>query len=111
MSSPKPLIGIVDDERNIQATLVAILERRGYSALSAFTGRQGLQMITENHPDVVLLDLGLPDSEGLDLLKTIRQNNPTLPVIVVTANYRLGVLGFLSLEALRHESPRGTSGN
>src|SRR5277367_4604520 len=86
MSSPKPLIGIVDDERNIQATLVAILERRGYAATSAFTGRQGLQMITEQQPDVVLLDLGLPDSEGLDLLKTIRQDHPGLPVIVVTAN-------------------------
>jgi len=84
--SPKPLIGIVDDERNIQATLVAILERRGYAAISAFTARQGLQVIAEHHPDVVLLDLGLPDSEGLDLLKTIRQDYPTLPVIVVTAN-------------------------
>jgi len=84
--SPKPLIGIVDDERNIQATLVAILERRGYATVSAFTGRQGLQMIVEQHPDVVLLDLGLPDSEGLELLKTIRQDHPNLPVIVVTAN-------------------------
>ena len=84
--SSKPLIGIIDDERNIQATLVAILERRGYAAISAFTGRQGLQMIVEQKPDVVLLDLGLPDSEGLDLLKTIHRDHPHLPVIVVTAN-------------------------
>ena len=84
--SSKPLIGIIDDERNIQATLVAILERRGYAAMSAFTGRQGLQLITEQSPDVVLLDLGLPDSEGLELLRTIRQDHPALPVIVVTAN-------------------------
>ncbi len=84
--SSKPLIGIIDDERNIQATLVAILERHGYSAISAFTGRQGLQMIAENTPDVLLLDLGLPDGEGVDLLQTIRQEYPSLPVIVVTAN-------------------------
>ncbi|HEY0256969.1 MAG TPA: sigma-54 dependent transcriptional regulator, partial [Candidatus Methylacidiphilales bacterium] len=84
--SSKPLIGIVDDERNIQATLVAILERRGYEAVSAFTGRQGLQIIAENKPDVLLLDLGLPDGEGLDLLRTIRETHPNLPVIVVTAN-------------------------
>ena len=84
--SLKPLIGIVDDERNIQATLAAILERRGYSSVAAFTGRQGVQMIAEQNPDVVLLDLGLPDAEGLALLREIRQNHPTLPVIVVTAN-------------------------
>jgi DNA-binding NtrC family response regulator len=84
--SNKPLIGIIDDERNIQATLASILERRGYVVASSFTARQGLQMISEQSPDVVLLDLGLPDSEGLDLLTTIRRDFPNLPVIVVTAN-------------------------
>src|SRR5260221_5367065 len=84
--SPKPLIGIVDDEPNIQATLAAILDRRGSAAAPAFTGRQGLQMIADQKPDVVLLDLGLPDSEGLGLLREIRQAHPDLPVIVVTAH-------------------------
>jgi DNA-binding NtrC family response regulator len=84
--SSKPLIGIVDDERNIQATLASILDRRGFSSVAAFTGRQGLQLISEHNPDVLLLDLGLPDSEGLDLLQTIRQLHPNLPVIVVTAH-------------------------
>jgi DNA-binding NtrC family response regulator len=84
--SSKPLIGIIDDERNIQATLAAILDRRGYAAVAAFTGRQGLQMISEHHPDVVLLDLGLPDGEGLELLQEIRRDYPDLPVIVVTAH-------------------------
>ena len=84
--SSKPLIGIIDDERNIQATLAAILERRGYASAAAFTGRQGLQMITEHKPDLLLLDLGLPDGEGLDLLKQIRAEHPALPIIVVTAN-------------------------
>ena len=86
MSSTKPLIGIIDDERNIQATLAAILERRGYGSASAFTGKQGLQMITDQKPDVLLLDLGLPDGEGLDLLRTIRDQHTALPIIVVTAN-------------------------
>ncbi|MCE0497943.1 MAG: sigma-54 dependent transcriptional regulator [Methylacidiphilales bacterium] len=84
--SAKPLIGIVDDERNIQATLAAILERRGYAVWPAFTAKQALQMIAEQGPEVLLLDLGLPDSEGLDLLRKIKQEYPNLPVIVVTAN-------------------------
>src|SRR6202453_3936496 len=86
MSSPKPIIGIVDDERNIQATLAGIFERRGFPSVSAFTGKQGLQLISEHNPDVLLVDLGLPDGEGLDLLKQIRLAPPSLPVIVVTAN-------------------------
>jgi DNA-binding NtrC family response regulator len=84
--SDKPLIGIIDDERNIQATLIAILERRGYATASAFTAKQGLEMISGGKPNVVLMDLGLPDSEGLDLLKQVRQQHPALPVIVITAN-------------------------
>ena len=84
--SSKPLIGIIDDERNIQATLSAILERRGYATASAFTGKQGLQLLAEQQPEVVLLDLGLPDNEGLNLLQDIRKDYPAVPVIVVTAN-------------------------
>ncbi len=84
--SDKPLIAIIDDERNIQATLIAILERRGYAATSAYTAKQGLQVIAEEKPDVVLMDLGLPDSEGLDLLREIRSTNAVLPIIVITAN-------------------------
>jgi DNA-binding NtrC family response regulator len=84
--SAKPLVGIIDDERNIQATLIAILERRGFATASAYTAKQGLQMIAEEKPNVVLMDLGLPDSEGLDLLKEVRELNPGLPVIVITAN-------------------------
>jgi DNA-binding NtrC family response regulator len=84
--SDKPLITIIDDERNIQATLIAILERRGYATTSAYTAKQGLQVVAEEKPDVVLMDLGLPDSEGLELLREIRTANPGLPIIVITAN-------------------------
>ncbi len=84
--STKHLIAIIDDERNIQATLIAILERRGYATASAYTAKQGLQIIADEKPEVVLMDLGLPDSEGLDLLREVRLSHPGLPVIVITAN-------------------------
>jgi DNA-binding NtrC family response regulator len=84
--SDKPLITIIDDERNIQATLIAILERRGYATSSAYTAKQGLQVVAEEKPSVVLMDLGLPDSEGLELLRELRAANPGLPIIVITAN-------------------------
>ncbi len=80
------LVGIVDDERNIQATLAAIFEKKGYLSAAAFNARQALQMISERKPDVLLLDLGLPDGVGLELLDTVRELHPLLPVIVVTGN-------------------------
>src|SRR6202000_1714292 len=64
----------------------AILERRNYATVAAFTAKQGMQMLGESQPDVLLLDLGLPDIEGPDLLRPIRRESPTLPLIVVTAN-------------------------
>jgi DNA-binding NtrC family response regulator len=85
-ASAKKCVGIIDDERNIQLTLGSILDRHGYRTVPAFTGKQGLAMISDQRPDVVLLDLGLPDGEGLDYLKQIRQEHPQLPVIVVTAH-------------------------
>ena len=101
----KPVIGVVDDERNIQLTLASIFERRGYQSAQAYTGRQGLEMIENQKPSVVLLDLGLPDGEGLVFLKQIREQAPQLPVIVITANdslnnavesIKLGAFHFLS---------------
>jgi DNA-binding NtrC family response regulator len=86
MSHAPPLIGVIDDERNIQATLAAILERQGYKHVAAYNGAQGLQMIAQHRPTLVLLDLGLPDSKDLDLLRKIRAEHPQLPVIVVTAH-------------------------
>lgn len=86
MTSPYPRVGVIDDERNIQTTLSSILERRGYQHLAAYTGQQGLQMIAQHHPQVVLLDLGLPDGEGLDFLRQIHTDHPQLPIIVVTAH-------------------------
>jgi len=86
MSRQPPLIGVIDDERNIQATLAAILERQGYKHVAAYNGAQGRQMIAQHRPNIVLLDLGLPDSKDLEVLRKIRAEHPQLPVIVVTAH-------------------------
>jgi two-component system response regulator AtoC len=86
IASTVVLVGIVDDDRNIQATLAAIFEQKGYLSAAAFNVRQALLMIADRKPDVLLLDLGLPDGAGLELLDTVRELHPLLPVIVVTGN-------------------------
>lgn len=75
---------IVEDELNISRFVTALLETNGYHVLNAETGEKGLLMFTSHHPDLVILDLGLPDIDGTVLLSDIRQTS-TAPVIVLSA--------------------------
>ncbi len=78
---------VVDDERPILLTLEALLGRHGYQVETARTAAEGLKAAfrTENRPDLVLLDLGLPDASGLDVLTKIKKEAPKIHVIVLTA--------------------------
>ena len=75
---------IVEDDAQIRSALVRSLAERGYGARASATGLDGLTMIVESRPDVVLLDLGLPDIDGVDLLRMIRAVS-TMPIVVITA--------------------------
>ena len=68
----KANIIIIEDEKNICSFIEHILEPQGYRVISANTGKEGLQYITSEHPDVILLDLGLPDMDGMDVLMQLR---------------------------------------
>jgi len=81
----KTKILIVDDEPSIARSLTRVLEDRGYSVSSAGTGAGGLALVQDWRPQTVLLDLRLPDADGLDLLPRIRRIDPTIQVIVLTA--------------------------
>ena len=72
---------IIDDEIQIRRLLRLALESRGYVVREAETGRLGLQEAAFHRPDVVLLDLGLPDMDGLDVLKSLREWSE-VPVLV-----------------------------
>jgi len=64
---------VIDDERQIRKLLRIILEEQNYRVLEAETGRQGLADVAQRKPDVVLLDLGLPDMDGVVVLKRLRE--------------------------------------
>jgi two-component system KDP operon response regulator KdpE len=74
---------IVDDEPQIRRLLRMTLETNEYGVIEAGTVKEGLLSITMEHPDIILLDLGLPDDTGLSLLNRIREWS-TVPVIVIT---------------------------
>ena len=75
---------IVEDDATIRGALKRSLVELGYDVKSAGAGLSGLSIIVDEHPDVVLLDLGLPDIDGVDLLRMLRAVS-TVPVVVVTA--------------------------
>jgi DNA-binding NtrC family response regulator len=76
---------IIDDEAAIRESLETLLELEGYAVQSAATGEEGLARIGERSFDLVLLDLALPDRDGMDLLAEIHLQDPGLTIIMVTA--------------------------
>jgi two-component system KDP operon response regulator KdpE len=84
MSEIKPHILIVDDEPEIRKFLRATLKSRDYDVQEAENGHNALLSLTIRPPDVLILDLGLPDMDGLDILKNVREWS-ALPVIILSA--------------------------
>ncbi|HKE92688.1 MAG TPA: response regulator [Povalibacter sp.] len=81
--SPRPRILIVDDEEQIRLFLRITLNAAGYEPLEAPTGRAGIELATDKKPNLVLLDLGLPDVSGLDVIRAVRVWTQ-LPIIVLS---------------------------
>ncbi|MEH2218370.1 MAG: CHASE2 domain-containing protein [Nostoc sp.] len=83
-----PQILIVDDDTNHCSMLANLLERIGCRTLKASDGKQGLQMVTEHHPDVILLDLAMPNMDGFELMVHLQENpqTRTIPIIVSSAS-------------------------
>jgi two-component system, OmpR family, KDP operon response regulator KdpE len=84
MSSLPPTILVIEDEPQIRRFLRAILPAHGYRVLEAETAHDGLTQAAMHQPDIVLLDLGLPDLDGLDVTRRLREW-ATIPIIVLSA--------------------------
>ena len=82
----KTKIMVVDDEKGIREVVGTILERAGYEPLQKANAAELLASFTEAPPDVVLLDLGLPDGDGMALLPQIKKQWPDTEVIMLTGN-------------------------
>ncbi len=75
---------IVDDEPNILATVAPLLRARGYEVLTAMTGRAALDVVDRDAPDLVVLDLGLPDMDGVLVCEQVRASH-NIPILVLSA--------------------------
>ncbi len=80
----KPLVLVIEDEEVIQNFIATALGSNGYRVVKAGSGLEGLSLILSHAPDVVLLDLGLPDMDGLQVLRSVRSQS-RIPIVVVSA--------------------------
>lgn len=118
---------VIEDEEILRETILNILNSRDYSAIGAVNGRQGLQLAKQSLPDLILCDIRMPEFDGYEVLRALRQDLDTaaIPVIFLTAEteknvasqgQRLGSNGYLLkpfttaelLEAIERGLSQGT---
>ncbi len=75
---------VVDDEPSILAAMAPLLRSRGYEVATALTGRSALEIVERLHPDLIVLDLGLPDMDGVEVCRQVREAR-AIPIIVLSA--------------------------
>jgi len=89
MTQEEAKLLVIEDESPIRRLLRAALEGCGYRLLEAASGREGLAMAASHRPDLVILDLGLPDMEGLDVIRQLREWT-TVPIVILSARGKEG---------------------
>ena len=84
---------VVDDDPDIRMTLADLFGELGHEVFAVGTGTEAVDQVTQHHFDAVLLDVGLPDIDGLTVLRTLTDLKPRLPVVILTAYTSLGKRG------------------
>ncbi len=85
MAQKKFSILLVEDEENLQEALKLNLELEGYEITSSYDGADALNMIRKEHFDLIILDVMLPEIDGITVCETIRLNNFTIPILILSA--------------------------
>ncbi len=102
----------VDDDEKIRELLSTLLRRKGHHVVTASHGQKGIEVFRRERPHVTILDFEMPDIDGLDVLRQIREIDPNAPVIMLTGAAtearekqarELGVTGFLAKGFSLHE--------
>ncbi len=122
MADPK-LILIVDDDYELSDGIRAVLETQGHKVVQARDGQQGQNLIYQQHPDLVILDMMMPRKGGYPVLEHFRDKKETPPIIMITANEGsrhkayaeyLGVIDYIrkpfAMERLLEAVDRGLKG-
>ena len=82
----KGLILLVDDDINLRGILHRFIERSGYSVVTAGNGREALELVNNHRVGLLLTDLMMPEISGFELIRTLRHDHPSLPIIAMSAD-------------------------
>jgi len=85
MAAPAKIL-IVDDERDLVDAYVRLLARPGFRCIGAFDASEAIQMIDAESPDLVITDLSLPDSSGIEIIRHVRAKSQLTPIIVMSGH-------------------------
>jgi len=88
----KEKILIVDDQFGIRILLNEVFQKEGYQTFQAANGVQALEIVTNHHPDLVLLDMKIPGMDGIEILKRMKVIDPEIRVIIMTAYGELDMI-------------------
>ena len=87
---PTPRVLVVDDEHLIRWSLEQHLEKNGYEVITTGNGREAVQIVQDVLPEAVLLDIQMPGMDGIEVLRAIREIDPDVPVVMITAHGGVG---------------------
>ena len=77
---------IIDDEESVRKSLADVMRDEGYDVVTAASGREGIELLSETQPSLALLDIAMPDMDGIEVLRRFREMRPDMPVIMVTGH-------------------------
>src|SRR5664280_1663743 len=86
---------VFDDEPSILLMIKKMLERAGHEVDMALNGREGMELLEKNKPDLVITDIIMPEKEGLETIMTLRKKYPEIKIIAISGGGRIGPEGYL----------------
>lgn len=99
----KKKVLVVDDQNGIRMLLVEVFSSEGYQTFQASNGKLALEVVRQEKPDLVLLDMKIPGMDGLEILKHIKRIDPEIKVIMMTAYGELNIINeATAIGALMH---------
>jgi CheY-like chemotaxis protein len=92
-----PKILVIDDDPLVRSTIARVLSRAGYDFVLAVDGKHGLELFESEQPDLVITDLIMPEKEGIETIRAIREMHPEANIIAISGGGRIGSVDLLTL--------------
>jgi CheY-like chemotaxis protein len=88
---------VIDDDHLVRYTLSKILSSYGYEVVTASDGKRGMTVLRDEHPDVVITDIIMPEQEGIDTIIQIRRERPGIKIVAISGGGRIRNIDFLEM--------------